>query len=254
MKPLVGISCCSKSFGPNGIPNHAASDFCVRAVAEYADAIPVLLPALGGLTDPEPLLDRLDGILLTGSKSNVAPRLYGDAIRMPNKLADHGRDATTLPLIRAALRRRTPILAICRGLQELNVAFGGSLHRELDRVPGRVPHACAAPEDAARRAAPAHAVALTQGGRLAGITGRLGFEVNSLHHQGIDRLGAGLCVEAMAPDGTIEAVSHASAPFVLGVQWHPEFDPDCNPVSASIFQGFGAALYRSRFEERLAAD
>ena len=254
MKPFVGISCCSKSFGPNGIPNHAASDFCVRAVAAYADAIPVLLPALGSLADPESLLDRLDGVLLTGSKSNVAPGLYGERISVPSRLADHGRDATTLPLIRAALRRRTPVLAICRGLQELNVALGGSLHRQLDRVPGRVAHACASPDDPQRRVAPAHAVTLPPGGRLAGITGRLAFEVNSLHHQGIDRLGEGLLVEATAPDGTIEAVSYASAPFVLGVQWHPEFDPDCNAVSASIFRGFGAALYRSLGGERLAAD
>ena len=179
MKPFVGISCCSKSFGPNGIPNHAASDFCVRAVAAYADAIPVLLPALGSLADPESLLDRLDGVLLTGSKSNVAPGLYGERLRMPSGLADHERDATTLPLIRAALRRRTPVLAICRGLQELNVALGGSLHRQLDRVPGRVAHACASPDDAQRRAgtgACSHPPARRPAGRhhrQAGVRGEL---------------------------------------------------------------------------------
>jgi len=254
MKPLVGISCCSKVFGPNGLQNHAASDFCVRAMAALADAIPVLLPASGDLVQADCLLDRLDGILLTGSKTDIDPCLYGHSPCSSNRLADPKRDATTLPLIRAALRRGTPILAICRGMQELNVALGGTLHQRLTDVPGRQNHACAVPEDEARRVAPAHDITLTTGGILAGFSRRPMHRVNSLHHQGIDQLAPGLAVEATAPDGTIEAVRHTGSAFILGVQWHPEFDAACNSFSAAIFQAFGAALWRPATQERLAAD
>jgi putative glutamine amidotransferase len=241
MKPLVGISCCSKSFGPNGLPNHAASDFCVRAVAEFADAIPVLLPAAGGDHHATCLLERLDGILLTGSRTHIAPRHYGCETVGEDAPQDPARDATTLPLIRAALQRGTPILAICRGMQELNVALGGTLFQHLRQVPGRLNHAFAQPEDARARIAPAHAVHLTQGGLLHQALRTREIEVNSLHQQGIDRLGHRLTVEAVAPDGTIEAVRVTGA-FALGVQWHPEFDTDSNPISAAIFQAFGSAL------------
>ena len=252
MKPLVGISCCSKSFGPNGLPNHAASDFAVRAVAELSNAIPVLLPALGSLADTEGLLDRLDGIVLTGSRTNIAPASYGGTCRGEFEASDPGRDATTLPLIRAAIHRGTPILAICRGLQELNVALGGTLHQMLADIPGRLDHAACQPEDADLRVQAAHCVVLTPHGRLAALSHKARIGVNSLHQQGIDRLAPGLRVEAHALDGTIEAVSHAGRAFVLGVQWHPEFDAHCNAVSANIFAAFGASLFRA--QERLAAD
>ncbi len=253
MKPLVGISCCSKSFGPNGLPNHAASDFCVQAVAQMSDAIPVLLPALGALGDPDALLDRLDGILLTGSRTDIAPRLYGCS-QTAAGAADPQRDATTLPLIRAAIRRGTPILAICRGMQELNVALGGTLHQRLGELPGRLQHAHCLPEDAERRVAHAHTIRISPGGRLAALSARCGQGVNSLHNQAIDMLAPGLRVEATAPDGTIEAISCSARGFVLGVQWHPEFDAACNVLSGAIFAAFGAALYRPGVAGRLAAE
>jgi putative glutamine amidotransferase len=254
MKPLVGISCCSKVFGPNGLPNHAASDFCVRATAELSGAIPVLLPACGDIVLPDSLLDRLDGILLTGSQSDVEPSLYGCMKRDGRRLSDPRRDATTLPLIRGAVRRGTPILAICRGLQELNVALGGTLHQDLGALPDRLNHEAACPEDPVGRAAPAHWVTLAEGGRLSTFSRSPQQQVNSLHRQAIDGLARDLRMEATAPDGTIEAVSHASAAFVLGVQWHPEFDAEHNLFSASIFRAFGAALHQRESGERLAAD
>jgi putative glutamine amidotransferase len=253
MKPLVGISCCSKSFGPNGLPNHAASDFCVRAVSDFANAIPVLLPAAGGERDANCLLDRLDGILLTGSRTHISPRHYGCEAMGENAPQDPARDATTLPLIRAAVARGTPILAICRGMQEMNVALGGTLFQQLKHLPGRLNHAFAQPEDERGRVAPAHLVRLTTGGLLHQVLQAGEIAVNSLHQQGIDRLGDRLAVEAVAPDGTIEAVRVAGG-FALGVQWHPEFDTASNPVSAAIFRAFGAALRRPSGRELLAAD
>lgn len=250
---MIGISCCSKTFGPGGVPNYAASDFCVRAAAGLSGALPVLLPACGDLLQADALLDRLDGILLTGSRSDVEPALYGCTPREGDRWSDPGRDATTLPLIRAAIQRGTPILAICRGLQELNVALGGTLHQDLAAI-GRPNHDAASPEDPVGRVAPAHWVVLAEGGRLSTYGRNEREKVNSLHRQAIDRLAPGLRVEATAPDGTIEAVSHASAGFVLGVQWHPEFDAATNAFSAAIFRAFGAALHRQETGERLAAD
>jgi putative glutamine amidotransferase len=254
MTPLVGISCCVKSFGPNGLPNHAASDFCVRAVGDLARAVPVLLPATGAASDLETLLNRLDGILLTGSRSHIAPRCYGGPCRADGSPEDPARDATTLPLICAALARGLPVLAICRGMQELNVALGGTLHPNLMDLPGRLNHAAAVPEDAHGRVTPAHQVQLTPGGMLHRLASSATIAVNSLHHQGIDRLAARLSAEAWAPDGTIEAVRVTGAAFALGVQWHPEFDVGSNGVSAAIFRAFGESLRHRSGGALLAAD
>ncbi len=255
MKKLVGISCCNKSFGPNGLPNHAASDFCVQAICQISNAIPVLLPAIGTLADATCLLGRLDGILLTGSRTNISPSHYGGLALDDDAPEDPARDATTLPLIRAAIARGTPILAICRGLQEMNVALGGTLHPAIHRVPGRLNHAAAEPEDAVARVAPAHTVALTPGGLLHRLAQAPTISVNSLHRQGIDRLAPGLAVEAVAPDGTIEAVRATGSPnFALGLQWHPEFDALTNPFSARIFKAFGDSLHQVAGLDRLAAD
>ena len=254
MKPLVGISCCVKSFGPNGLPNHAASDFCVRAISQVADAIPVLLPAIGSQADANCLLDRLDGVLLTGSRSNIAPRHYGGCNPTEDGPEDPARDATTLPLIRAAIARGKPILAICRGMQELNVALGGTLFQNLKGIPGRSDHAAAQPEDEIGRITPAHAIKLAPGGLLHCLAHAGTIHVNSLHTQGIDRLGKHLIVEAEAPDGTIEAVRVGSGSFGLGVQWHPEFDALKNPFSAALFRAFGEAMRPHVQAEHLAAD
>ena len=243
MRPIIGISCCIKSFGPASLPNHAASDFAVRAVARYAGAVPVLLPALGEDADLPALLEVLDGVLLTGSKSNINPAEYGGDPPAEDSPLDTARDATTLPLVRAAMARGLPVLAICRGFQELNVALGGTLHQSLIDLPGRFDHSAPKTDDLAEKMAKAHEVTLCEGGLLHRLAGERRVMVNSLHHQGIDRLGAGLVCEAAAPDGTIEAVRHASAQaLTLGVQWHPEFDCGHDGLSARIFEAFGQAM------------
>lgn len=243
MKPLVGISCCTKLFGVFGTPNHAASDTYVRATDQVVGGVPVLVPANGGCADIETLLARLDGLILTGSRSNVQPALYGGPPHAEGTPEDEMRDATTLPLIRGAVRRGIPVLAICRGLQEFNVALGGSLHQRIQDLPGRLDHSTPLQPNPRVRSGKAHSVRLTLGGWLHRLAGSPDIAVNSLHNQGIDRLAPGLVVEAVAPDGIIEAVRLPGAPaFAAGVQWHPEYDFETDVVSRRIFEHFGEAL------------
>jgi putative glutamine amidotransferase len=200
----------------------------------------VVIPAVGAKADLRSLLDRLDGLLLTGSPSNVEPCHYGGEPSRPGTLHDPARDATTLPLIREAVRRDLPVLAICRGIQELNVALGGTLHQRVAEVPGRLSHR--PPKDSPDGPyGPAHGVILTPGGRLAALFGADQIIVNSLHSQGIDRPAPALSIEAVAPDGQIEAVSLPDARFVVGVQWHPEYKLLENPFSRALFAAFERA-------------
>jgi putative glutamine amidotransferase len=242
MKPLIGISCCTKLFGISGMPNHAASDTYVRATDRLVGGVPVLVPANGKAADIETLLSRLDGIILTGSRSNVQPSLYDGPPHAEGTPEDSNRDDVTLPLIRAAIARGTPLLAICRGLQELNVAMGGSLHQRLQTVPGKLDHS--APMQSNRRVTvgKAHAVRLVAGSWMHRLAGAMEIPVNSLHNQGIDRLAPGLIAEGTAPDGTIEAVRANAHGFVIGVQWHPEYDWERDAVSRRIFEAFGQAV------------
>jgi putative glutamine amidotransferase len=222
---------------------HQANDEYIVAVRDGAGALPLLIPATDDPLPVEDILAAVDGLLFTGAPSNVAPAQYGATAR-PGTELDVRRDATTLPLLRAAIAAGKPLLAICRGFQELNVALGGSLHQHVHEIPGRLDHH--EPQNAPSRDveyAPAHPVTLSPDGLLARLSGQAEAMVNSLHHQGIDRLAPGLAVEAVAPDGQIEGVSLPDAKgFVLGVQWHPEWAWAENPLSRAIFKGFGAAL------------
>jgi putative glutamine amidotransferase len=248
VKPLIGISCCTKQFGIFGMPNHAASDTYVRATDEVIRAVPVLLPANGPTADIETLLDRLDGIILTGSRSNVQPTLYDGPPHAEGTPEDPARDEFTLPLIRAAVARGVPLLAICRGFQELNVALGGTLHQRLQDLPNRIDHSTPMQPSSRVRQGKAHAIRITGGSWLHRLAGCSEIAVNSLHNQGIDRLAPGLVAEGIAPDGTIEAVRAVASPsgtapgFAVGVQWHPEYDWRSDTVSRAIFEQFGAAI------------
>jgi len=237
--PVVGLVTDRRVF--DGMPVHQANDEYIVAVRDGAGALPLLIPSSGLAVGD--VLAAVDGLLFTGAPSNVAPSHYGACAR-PGTELDEIRDATTLPLLRAAIAAGKPVLAICRGFQELNVALGGSLHQHVHEIPGRLDHR--EPQNAAARDieyAPAHAIAITQDGVLARLSGLREAMVNSLHHQGVDRLADGLVVEAVAPDGQIEAVSMPGAKgFLLGVQWHPEWAFADNALSRAIFAGFGAAL------------
>jgi putative glutamine amidotransferase len=261
MRALVGISCCVKAFGTFATPNHAASDSYVRCTLGPVGGVPVLLPAAGEALVPE-ILPRLDGLILTGSRSNVHPNHYEGPAHAEGTPEDPQRDATTLPLIRAAIAAGLPVLAICRGFQELNVALGGSLDQRIQDLPGRLDHST--PSDQRLpgvRTGKAHGVRLAPDGMLARIWTEAGLPfraedvpVNSLHNQGIRRLAPRLIAEAWAPDGTIEGVRVADAPgFALGVQWHPEYDWESDALSAALFAAFGAAAAAWAAGERPAA-
>ncbi len=254
MRPLIGISCCTKLFGIYGMPNHAASDTYVRAVDQVVRGVPVLLPANGEAADIETLVHRLDGIILTGSRSNVQPLLYGGPEHAQGTPEDPNRDATTMRLVHAAIAAGIPVLAICRGLQELNVALGGTLHQRLQDITGRLDHSTPMHANGRIRTGKAHGVRVTAGGWLHRLAGAPVIPVNSLHNQGIDQLAPGLVIEAVAPDGTVEAVRLPGASaLTVGVQWHPEYDFQTDAVSRGIFAAFGAAT-SGHSSQALAAD
>ena len=237
-KPLIGVSACRKQIDPH--PYNVVGEKYIDSVVDGADAMAMMIPPLGRRLDIEELLGRVDGLLLTGSPSNIEPQHYGGNNSVPPH--DPHRDATTLKLLRRAVERAIPLLAICRGCQEVNVAYGGTLHPQLDQVEGLIRHR----EDSTRpldeQYAPTHKLELTDTGLLASLAGTTDVSVNSLHTQGVAKLGAGLVVEATAPDGLIEAFSvQGSAAFSLAVQWHPEWKVAENPFYLAIFRAFGTA-------------
>ena len=247
-RPIVLVPACSCDVGHH--PNHVVQRKYIDAVVLGANCAPLILPALGEGTDLETVLGACDGIMLTGAESNVHPSHYNEEVRDPALPQDPMRDATTLPLIRAALRRGIPILSICRGFQEMNVAMGGSLHQAVQEVEGHMDHReKGGPQD--EQYGPAHPVALTPLGVMASILGPGDIEVNSLHGQGVKQLAPGLAVEARAPDGLVEAFSvPGSASFALALQWHPEWRITENPVSMKLFGAFGDAC-RAHMAKRI---
>lgn len=254
-RPTILLPCDVKPIGPGRY--HCVGEKYIDAVAHGANALPLLVPAFGdgqdlqslsGHVDLDHLLAGVDGVFLPGSASNVHPARYGVHDPAPHD-PDPQRDELTFLLIERVLALGIPLFAVCRGMQELNVALGGTLHARVHEVPGFQDHRedAAAPREA--QYAPAHPVALDEAGRLHQIIGRGSFQVNSLHGQGVRDLAPGLRAEAHAPDGVIEAVSVVAAhPFALGVQWHPEWRWRDNPESTALFQAFGraAADYRQR--------
>ena len=238
---VVGVPASIRRINENEF--HAVSTRYLEAVARHTGAEPVIIPAIGGHLDFEDLMRRVDGFFFTGCPSNVEPHHYDEPVNLTPDRRDPGRDATTLPLIRFALANAVPMFAICRGFQELNVALGGSLHQLLHEVPGKWDHRGGGDKPHEERFAPRHHVSLTPRGQLADLTESARIVVNSLHGQGVDRLGRGLRVEAIADDGTIEGfrVDGAGA-FALGVQWHPEWRTEETSHYGALFGAFAAAV------------
>jgi len=241
-RPVLGVVCCTRIVGVE--PAQAVMNRYVAAAMAYGDVAALLVPSLPDLMSAREVAPRLDGLLLTGSPSNVAPERYGqgDAPDAEGPF-DLGRDAMTAGLIEAMTALGRPVFGVCRGLQELNVAFGGTLRRDMSRSAELIAHH--APDDAGFEAMfeHGHEVALTPGGVLQRGLARDRLTVNSVHYQGIDRLGEGLAVEARAPDGVVEAVSaRVNGAPVVAVQWHPEWRTRDNPDSQAFFRLLGRAL------------
>lgn len=237
--PRVGLPTDHKQIGAH--PFLAVGEKYVRAVVDGAGCLPLLVPTLDPVLPLREVLAGLDGLLLTGAVSNIEPHHYSDESSYEGNLLDPRRDATNLPLIPLAIEMGVPVLAICRGFQEVNVAFGGSLYQKVHEQPGFMDHREDKDDPLDVQYGPAHDVALVAGGLLATLAGDTQAVVNSLHGQGVRRLGEGLVVEAQAPDGLIEAYRHDGPAFMLAVQWHPEWKVRENPFYLAIFRAFGDA-------------
>lgn len=242
--PVVGLICDRRMV--ENQPAHLVLEPYIAAVRDGAGALPLLIPALEPPLRHEDILSAVDGLLFTGSPSNVAPHFYGGPPARHPEFEDPHRDSLTLGLIRSAVAAAVPLLSICRGTQELNVALGGTLHQHVQEIPGRMDHREAEHEPLEVQYGPAHDVTLAPDGMLARLVKPGTYRVNSLHGQGIDRLAPPLRIEAAAPDGQIEAVSMPGAEsFLLGLQWHPEWHWSEDELSRAIWGAFAQALRRS---------
>jgi putative glutamine amidotransferase len=252
MKPVVGVI-GNAHFVENRFAAQLVGERNLRAVAEVAGALPIMFAGAPEITDIGALLEVVDGILLTGARANVHPTRYRTDPHAGYEPYDERRDALALALLEACVDLGKPIFGICRGFQEMNVAFGGSLHPEIRELPGRLNHRMPRLENGEIHPDPTvvfaerHEVTLTPGGTFAKLLGRETIRVNSLHGQGILEPGARIVVEGVAEDGTIEAIRIADAPgFALAVQWHAEYEAQSNAVNKALFEAFGDALRKHR--------
>lgn len=256
-KPVVGIPVSINIHPEHGTRQHTAGDPYIRSTHIGAGGVPVLIPALGGDTDFAALVATLDGLLLTGGRANIEPFHYDGPPFPDDEYIDPARDATVLPLIRACVDAGIPVFGICRGIQEINVALGGSLHYRIHLLPGKNDHRMRRDVDTREeRFALRHAVSLAPGGLLEELVGAGEVMTNSLHGQGVDRPAPGVVVEALSADGVIEAIRLDDPNrFCVGVQWHAEWRIEEHELSRRLFERFGeAAQARARRRARQHVD
>jgi putative glutamine amidotransferase len=251
-RPVVGVI-ASMHLAENRFAAQRVGERNLRAVAEVAGALPIMFAGAPEITKLEELLELVDGVLLTGARANVHPSHFGAEPHPRYEPYDQRRDELALALVRTCVERSVPLLGICRGFQEMNVAFGGTLHHEIRELPGRMNHRMPRLENGEIHPdqnvvfGDRHDVRLVPGGTFARLFGRELIRVNSLHGQGILEPGRRIVVEGIAEDGTIEAIRIADAPgFALGVQWHAEYDPQSNPINRALFLAFGSAVAERR--------
>ena len=239
-RPVIGVPADRRILEPH--PFHLVGEKYLQAIIDAADALPLIIPVLAEHIHVDDILQHVDGVLLTGSPSNVEPHHYGGEPSEPGTLHDPYRDAAALPLARRAMDAGIPLLAVCRGFQELVVVLGGTLHQKVHEVPGYHSHKENPDDPLETQYAPSHGLSLVEGGLLHKLAGKSNSMVNSLHSQGVAKLPNGVTVEAVADDGLVEGFSVDSVPgFALAVQWHPEWQVTRNEFSTAIFQAFGDA-------------
>ena len=238
--PVVGIICDKEIIGPH--PFHIAGEKYIKAISSFSNCLPLLIPATADKSSMDQLLNMLDGILCTGGYSMVDPLNYQDEAAEADTKLDIARDNTSLPLIVKAVEQGIPVLGICRGFQEMNVAFGGSLHQKLHESGHYYEHRENKTQTLEQQYSASHHVNVITGGKLADIVNEASIDVNSLHTQGVDRLAENLTIEAIAEDGLVEAFSvNHSKSFAMAVQWHPEWRVEENQQSTQLFYAFGQA-------------
>ena len=243
LRPVLGIICCNRDISEQ--PAQAVMTRYIVSSLTYADAAGLLVPAMPELVNAKEVAPRLDGILLTGTPSNLDPKRYGALVDDAPGPFDPARDEMTAHLIDAMLELGKPVFGICRGFQELNVAFGGTLRRDMADSPELIAHHAPTEKSFTEYFEHVHPVTLKEGGVLKRAYKRDEIDVVSVHYQGVDKLGAGLNVEATAPDGVVEAISTTvNGGQVLAVQWHPEWKANENPQSQLFFKLLGRALRR----------
>lgn len=262
-RPLVGVVADIRII--DGLSYHLAGEKYMAALARGSGVLPVILPPLetaegapdeARFYDVDGLLERLDGLFLPGSESDMEPWRYGGSPDPDDaSLRDPQRDATSAVLIDAAIARALPLFCVCRGFQELNVALGGTLHQQLHLAPGRADHRADRNAPKPVRYGRSHEVRFAEGSLMWMLAGGPAAMVNSVHGQGIDRLAERLIPEGWAEDGLVEAARVKDAPgFALGVQWHPEWRFSKDALSLALFKAFGeAARDHARAVSRAAA-
>lgn len=235
-KPVIGVIACERVV--EGEPAQAVKHRYLEAVERYANAVPVVIPTNQAEANAAEIVERLDALLLTGSGSNIEPHRYGSD-RAPVAPSDRSRDGFGAALIHAAITAGKPVFGICRGLQEINVALGGTL-RDMRAEPGAKAHHAPSEADLDETFGHAHEVSVATGSVLQRYATATSLSVNSVHYQAIDRLGEGLVANATGPGGIVEAISALKTPApVFAVQWHPEWRPDNRPHDLAFWKYLG---------------
>ncbi len=244
-KPIIGVPVNYTPPTENMSGLFVTSEKYARIAMEISDVVPILIPAFGGATNFETVLNIIDGLLLTGGRANIEPHNYGGAPFPDDEIIDPQRDETVLPLIRGCIERSIPVFGICRGIQEINVAMGGTLHYRVHVLPGKEDHRMRRDtEIQSERFALRHQISLTPDGYLCRLLGKTETKVNSLHAQSIDRVAEGFVVEALSPDGIIEAIHMPKAErFTVGVQWHAEWKAQEHELARKLFRAFGESAH-----------
>ncbi len=249
-KPLIGVPANINHHRTSHAPQHVVAGKYMQSIIDGADCVPMVIPSFAEALHFDTVLDAIDGLLLTGGLANVEPHHYGGPPFPDDEVIDPARDATVLPLIRACIDRGIPVFGICRGIQEMNVALGGTLHYRVHLLPDRLDHRMRRDtEDMELRYAPRHSITLSEGGYLSSLIADRTIMVNTLHGQAVDRPASGMEIEALAEDETIEAIRLTGArSFTVGVQWHAEWKIQENELARRLFEEFGSAARASALQ------